>query len=142
MPSLSLFELLVIALVALVVIGPERIPFVTRKVGRMYGQFRRAADDFRKAMVLEADRLDEEERLKDLRRKTQEELDQEHQTVQDSVGEGATRQPSVVEEAARARLAETGADEAQSLPPGFSQEEWDELPPHVKALVMKRESNS
>lgn len=73
MLSLGLGEILVIAALMLVVVGPDDLPRVMRAVGRRYGQLRRAADDMRRAFVLEADRQDAEDRYRQLqeRRKAQ-----------------------------------------------------------------------
>ncbi len=75
MLGLGLSEILVIAAIALVVVGPEQLPKLLRTLGRWYGQARRAADDLRRAFVLEADRQDAAERYARLqeRRKAAEE---------------------------------------------------------------------
>ena len=39
-------ELIIIALLALVVLGPEKLPEAARGFGRMYAQLRRMGDDF------------------------------------------------------------------------------------------------
>lgn len=39
-------ELIFLLLVALVVLGPEKLPDAVRKFGRMYAQFKKAADGF------------------------------------------------------------------------------------------------
>ncbi|MCB9669357.1 MAG: twin-arginine translocase subunit TatB [Alphaproteobacteria bacterium] len=78
MLSLGVGEILVIAVVLVVFVGPERLPHALRWAGRTYGQVRRAADDMRRAFVLEADRQDAEERyrkLKDERQRLREERD-------------------------------------------------------------------
>jgi Tat protein translocase TatB subunit len=62
MLSLGIGELVVIGAVLVIFVGPERLPHVMRWAGRSYGQVRRAADDMRRAFVLEADRQDAEER--------------------------------------------------------------------------------
>ena len=67
MLSIGLTEIILIALVAILVVGPERLPKVMRQLGRWYGQLRRAADDLRRAFVLEADRQDAEERYRKLK---------------------------------------------------------------------------
>lgn len=67
MLSLGAGELIVVGVVALLVIGPERLPKITRDVGRLYGELRRAADDLRTTFVLEADRQDEDERIEEIR---------------------------------------------------------------------------
>jgi sec-independent protein translocase protein TatB len=78
MLGLGFWELVLIGGLALVVIGPERLPHVMRTIGRWYAQIRRTADEMRRAFVLEADRLDAEERLTAMRerqRKAREEVD-------------------------------------------------------------------
>ncbi len=75
MLGLGLGEMLIVAAVALVVVGPDNLPKVMRQLGRWYGQARRAADDLRRAFVLEADRQDAAERyqqLQERRRRAQE----------------------------------------------------------------------
>lgn len=67
MLGIGLSEILVIAAVAILVVGPDKLPQVMRQAGRWYGQLRRAADDLRRAFVLEADRQDAEERYARLR---------------------------------------------------------------------------
>lgn len=62
MLSLGIGELLVIAALMVLVVGPERLPHMMRFLGRSYGQVRRAADEMRRAFVLEADRQDAEDR--------------------------------------------------------------------------------
>ena len=59
-------EILLVAAVALVVVGPERLPRLLRDLGRMYGQVRRTADELRRSFVLEAERQDAEERYQQL----------------------------------------------------------------------------
>ncbi len=68
-------EILLVALVVLLVVGPDKLPQFARSAGRVYGQVRRAADDLRRSLVLEADRQDAEARYKELqeRRRRQEE---------------------------------------------------------------------
>ncbi|MDR1849809.1 MAG: Sec-independent protein translocase protein TatB [Zoogloeaceae bacterium] len=62
--DISFSELLVIALVALIVIGPERLPRVARVVGLMAGRVRRYAQDFRQEINREIE-LDELKRLQE-----------------------------------------------------------------------------
>lgn len=44
-------ELLVVLVVALLVLGPKRLPEVARSLGRGLAEFRRASSDLRKALV-------------------------------------------------------------------------------------------
>jgi len=59
-------EILIIAVVLLIVIGPDKLPQFARSAGRMYGQIRRTADEMRRALVLEADRQDAEKRYEEM----------------------------------------------------------------------------
>jgi len=62
--DISFSELLIIALVALIVIGPERLPKVARVAGLMAGRIRRYAQDFKQEINREIE-LDELKRLQE-----------------------------------------------------------------------------
>lgn len=66
--DISFAEILVISLVALIVIGPERLPHVARIVGRIFGRARRFVSNVKEEVSNEI-RLDE---LKELRASMQE----------------------------------------------------------------------
>lgn len=51
-------EILLIAILALVVVGPERLPGLLRKAGEQYARLRRAAFDLQNAFMDEGDLLD------------------------------------------------------------------------------------
>jgi Tat protein translocase TatB subunit len=55
LPSVGSGEWLVLLAVVLIVVGPQRLPKVARKIGRMLENFRRTADDFRRQI----ERMDE-----------------------------------------------------------------------------------
>jgi len=67
MLGLGIGEMLLVAGLVLVVVGPDRLPHALRWAGKQYGQIRRTADELRRAFVLEADRQDAEDRLDRLR---------------------------------------------------------------------------
>jgi sec-independent protein translocase protein TatA len=48
-------ELLVIALVALVLFGPRRLPEIGRQVGKSIAEFKRASDDFKRTWEFEVE---------------------------------------------------------------------------------------
>jgi sec-independent protein translocase protein TatA len=48
--GIGLPELIVIFVLALLVLGPERLPEVARMVGRAYGQLRRASEEFQRTI--------------------------------------------------------------------------------------------
>ena len=68
-------EILLIVLVIIIVVGPDRLPQFLRNAGRIYGQLRRAADEMRRSLVLEADRQDAEQRYQEMKRRREEQLE-------------------------------------------------------------------
>ena len=72
MLNLGLTELVVVLVVAIVVVGPERLPTVVRWLGRQYGKLMRSSDELRKAFVIEADRAEAEVRANELRKRRDE----------------------------------------------------------------------
>lgn len=110
--GLGTSEMLLIAVVALLVIGPDKLPHAMRQLGRWYGQIRRTADELRRAFVLEADRQDAAERYKQLqeRRKAAQEA---RRRANEETG-GASQAPPP--EAAPAPT-EGGAPVANDVPP-------------------------
>ena len=72
MLNLGLTEIAIVLVVALVVVGPERLPTVVRWLGKQYGKLMRASDELRRAFVLEADRVDANARAEDLRHRREE----------------------------------------------------------------------
>ena len=74
MLNIGFGEMLVIAALALVFIGPDELPKAMRTMGRYYGKIRRMSDDLRRAFTLEIDRADAEERAEEIRRRREEML--------------------------------------------------------------------
>ena len=60
MLDLGLSELIVILAVALIVLGPKKLPELARNLGKGLAQFRRASEDLRRSILLgeETERLD------------------------------------------------------------------------------------
>jgi len=90
MLNFGFLEILIVVVLALVVVGPERLPIVVRYLGRQYGKLLRASQELRRAFVLEAERVDAEERQKQLqkikeRRKREEDVNkkQVEESIQD-----------------------------------------------------------
>jgi Sec-independent protein translocase protein TatA len=52
---MSLTEILIILLIALVVLGPERLPTAARKLGEWFRELRRMSNLFRETLMLEED---------------------------------------------------------------------------------------
>ena len=53
-------ELLVILVVALIVIGPSKLPEIMRVIGKGMAEFRRVSNDVRSTLEAEIDRADQE----------------------------------------------------------------------------------
>jgi len=56
-------ELIVILVIALIVIGPQKLPELARSLGKGLAEFKRATDDFKQNISEEAQALEEKERI-------------------------------------------------------------------------------
>jgi len=56
-------ELIVILVIALIVIGPQKLPDLAKSLGKGLAEFKRATEDFRQGVDEEAKAGDEKERL-------------------------------------------------------------------------------
>ena len=56
-------ELIVILVIALIVIGPQKLPDLARSLGKGLGEFRRATEDFKRNIEDEAKVAEEKERI-------------------------------------------------------------------------------
>lgn len=63
-PQFGFFELIVVAIVALIVVGPRDLPRLMREAGRWAGKARRMAQDFRNAF----DQMARESEMEEMRR--------------------------------------------------------------------------
>ena len=105
-------ELLVIAVVALLVIGPERLPKVARTAGIMFGRLQRYVNDV-KADIQREMELDE-------LRKLRSQFEDAARSVQDSVQEVDKEVRAVgddLNQAVAGASPASGAAEAGALPP-------------------------
>lgn len=59
--NMGLAEILIVLAVALIFVGPAKIPEIARTVGRGLGKLRRASDEVRDTIQSEIDTLDREE---------------------------------------------------------------------------------
>lgn len=57
-------ELMVILVVAIIVIGPTKLPKIARGVGKAFGEFKRASNDLKRTIDHEVDRIEREEKTK------------------------------------------------------------------------------
>jgi sec-independent protein translocase protein TatB len=99
-------ELLVIALVALIVIGPERLPKVARTVGHLFGRLQRYVNDV-KADIAQEMELDELRKLKS-------EFESAAQAVESGVREEMQRSEASLSSIAATATASIAATESSS----------------------------
>lgn len=114
MLSLGWGEIFLMGAVALVVVGPERLPRLLRELGRYYGQLRRAADELRRSFVLEADRQDAEERYAKLQERRQAAADARRKAQEASGGVPRDDTPAAP---ATAPDADPDADDPNAMAP-------------------------
>ena len=88
---MSMSHLIVIAVIALIVLGPEKLPQVARMVGKALAEFRRITGDFRSTIETEMRELERETALKELRQSFPEHVHYDLQETQE-----ATIAPSTV----------------------------------------------
>lgn len=101
--DISFAEMLVISIVALIVIGPERLPRVARTIGHLLGRARRYVDNVKNDIRHEIE-LDELRRLKDSVQETTHSIEQsvrkEFDQIQDAADISAkekTKDPALIE---------------------------------------------
>ncbi len=110
-------ELIVIGIVALVVIGPERLPKVARTAGHLLGRFRRYVDDV-KADINREMQLDELRKLQaemqESARNLEASLSKEVQSVEQAVQQAV--QPESAPAQALADTTPAASDSAPAVP--------------------------
>jgi sec-independent protein translocase protein TatB len=102
-------ELLVIGLVALIVIGPERLPRVARTLGHLAGRLQRYVSD------VKAD-INREMELEELR-KMRESVQQAASGIESSIQSELNRTESELNRAAESTMAGPPAGQAQQVAP-------------------------
>ena len=69
MLNFGIGEIAIILVLAVVVVGPDRLPEMLRFLGKQYGRVMRASNELRRAFMIEADREDAEKRAEALRKR-------------------------------------------------------------------------
>jgi len=72
MLNLGFTEILLAMVVAIVVVGPERLPTLLGWLGRQYGRLMSASEELRQAFVIEAERVEADKRAESLRKRREE----------------------------------------------------------------------
>jgi sec-independent protein translocase protein TatB len=82
-------ELMIILVVALVVLGPKKLPQVARSLGKAFGEFKRVSTDVKRTIDVEVDRLEREDKDK----KAKQELRAEDAGAQKKTEQAAEKVP-------------------------------------------------
>lgn len=100
MLNLGLWEMMLVAAVALIFVGPERLPEMLRFMGRFYGKIRAMTYDIRREFTLEVDKAVAEERrrvMQERREEMRRHLEAERQQRAEEQGENYTPEPEYVQ---------------------------------------------
>jgi sec-independent protein translocase protein TatB len=100
MLNLGLWEMMLVAAVALIFVGPERLPEMLRFMGRFYGKIRAMTYDIRREFTLEVDKAVAEERrrvMQERREEMRRHLEAERQQRAEEQGETYTPEPEYVQ---------------------------------------------
>lgn len=108
-------ELMVILVVALVVLGPKKLPQVARSLGKAFGEFKRVSTDVKRTIDVEVDRLEKEDR--------------DQRARQELRGEDAkSKNKAADEDDSKAESEETGSRETASEAPAETSPEESVIP--------------
>ncbi|MSQ02416.1 MAG: twin-arginine translocase TatA/TatE family subunit [Myxococcales bacterium] len=108
--DLSIGELLVIAVLILVFVGPDRIPELMSVAGRYYGKFRRMSDDLRRTFNAEVARHESDRRREELESRRKE-IESRRREERDRAERTANATDAAGEEPATAEVPEAEAPE-------------------------------
>jgi sec-independent protein translocase protein TatB len=107
---MSFTQIIVILVIALIVLGPDKLPLVARTVGKALAEFRRITGDFRSTIEGEMREIERETALKDIRQSFPEHIHYDLQTEEATVAAAEPAAPPV------APAAETEAPAASRKP--------------------------
>jgi len=113
--DIGFWELIIIGVVALLVVGPERFPGMVKKTGHYVGQFRRIAASVKSEISLEVDKA---EQLQEL-------LEEQKQILKRSA-EADLTQPAVKRKTPEEKELASESSEAKLAGPGLAGPELNE----------------
>ena len=82
-------ELIIILAVALIVIGPKKLPDLAKSLGRALGEFKKATNDLKDSIYIDDDIKDVKNTIKDFKRNTHPSISKVFQDEQASDGSSA-----------------------------------------------------
>jgi TatA/E family protein of Tat protein translocase len=111
-------EFLLIAVLALLLFGPRKLPQIGKSLGRALGEFRRATYDFKRGLEHEVEAEGLREAGQTLRVAGREVTETLAQAAAPAVARGALADRGPEDDAAPAPPAPTGAPDGETTPPG------------------------
>ncbi len=126
-------ELLLILAIALIVIGPKKLPDLAKSLGRALGEFKRATSDLKETLEIDAD-------LSEVKRAFDDMNQDSYGSVDEGAGESEKSSPPVSDaDATRSETAspaDEGADRAESGTPAPEEAPFeDDRPPAQDAAA-------
>jgi Tat protein translocase TatB subunit len=112
---MSITQLIVILVLALIVLGPEKLPMVARTVGKVLGELRRITGDFRSTIEGEMREIERETALKEMRESFPEHIHYDL-TQEATLADSGTAAPPAAPPAAPAATAEAEAPTPSEKP--------------------------
>lgn len=129
MLGIGMQEILIILVVALIVIGPKRLPDLAKTLGRGFAEFRKAADDLQETVRLDLQKEKHEEFRQKYPDMVPDEDDKEHETSPEAESETGSKSKPVPESSpskAATDAQEAMADKPEDKPepePSYNPEE-------------------
>ncbi|MCA1946306.1 MAG: TatA/E family twin arginine-targeting protein translocase [Desulfovibrio sp.] len=105
-------ELIVILVVALLVLGPRKLPELAKTLGKAMGEFRRMSSDFQRTIDTELDREEKQKRREEEAKRQALKKQQEEETLAK-----APSKPTAADPAATLAVSSTPPGEAASSTP-------------------------
>jgi sec-independent protein translocase protein TatB len=123
MGNLGWTEMVFIAVIALMVFGPKRLPEMGRKLGRIMGQLRQASDQFKQVWDSEVEKVN----LKEMQQKVQENLSPDNLLSSSSSTKTNDDSNSIIEPANQPSFTEEANSSSTDSPSGLTDAELARL---------------
>ncbi len=109
-------ELMIILVIALIVIGPQKLPEIARTLGKGFAEFKRMSNDVKRTVDLEAERLEQEERQSKVKKKLFDEKPESEAGSEQPSGEAGEKQSPAEDQAAESGSPDPGSSQKTEEP--------------------------
>jgi len=108
-------EMVLILAVALIFIGPKKLPDLAKSLGRALGEFKKATNDFKESISMDSTLNDVKDEFKDMGKKLKEPLSDSSGTYQKDPGDYSKAESATASETVDAAPSETNnSDDSQA----------------------------